>query len=396
MSAVWSAVRAAVAYRRVEAVLQHVPRAARIAVACSGGVDSALAAWLMQRRGHRLTALFMKNWEDEDAPGVCTAAADLTAARTVCKQLDIPLAVVNLSHEYWEQIFSALLRGLAAGITPNPDTLCNREIKFGAFLQHARGLGADFIVTGHYARIVPDDGALALHKGADLRKDQSYFLYGLGAPALAQSAFPLGALHKRAVRRLARRLGMSNCDRPGSTGICFIGPRRFAEFMRRYLPDEPGPICDPAGRELGRHRGLALHTIGQRQGLGIGGVAGAADGPWYVAEKDHARNRLIVVQGHAHPDLLADRVCVRELHWIGAAPPSLPFSCTAKTRYRQPDVACRILAMHPDGGGTVQFEIPQRALTPGQAIVFYSGMQCLGGAVIVQANNKTSPTTKDS
>jgi tRNA-uridine 2-sulfurtransferase len=351
--------------------------AERIIVGMSGGVDSSVAALRLLEAGHDVQGLFMSNWA-EDEEGYCQSAEDFQDAREVCDLLGIPLHRADFAREYREQVFAAFLAGYRAGITPNPDVLCNREIKFGRFLEHAVRLGAARIATGHYART---DGRGRLLRAADPGKDQTYFLHAVSREALRRTLFPLGDLHKREVRAIAKASGLPNHDRKDSTGICFIGERPFAEFLGRYVDDEAGEIEDPEGRRLGRHQGLSRYTLGQRQGLRVGGIAGAGDAPWYVAGKDPARNVLLVVQGQDHPLLFSDALTAAEPHWIEGAAPALPLRCTARTRHRQPDRPCRVEAL-ADGRLGVRFEAPQRALTPGQFIVFYDGELCLGGATI--------------
>jgi tRNA-uridine 2-sulfurtransferase len=343
----------------------------------SGGVDSSVAALRLLDSGHEVEGLFMNNWS-EDEEGYCRSAEDFQDARTVCERLDIPLHYADFSREYRERVFAGFLAGYRAGITPNPDVLCNREIKFGAFLEHSRRLGADAIATGHYART---DTHGRLLRAADADKDQTYFLHAVPAAALRQARFPIGMLLKSQVRAIAKANGLPNHDRKDSTGICFIGERPFAEFLGQHLPDTPGDVEDGEGRVLGRHEGLSRYTLGQRQGLKIGGVAGTDDAPWYVAGKDLARNVLRVVQGHDHPALLARSLEATAPRWVAGAAPRLPLSCTARTRHRQPDRPCRVEARDGDGL-RVTFEQPQRALTPGQFVVFYDGDVCLGGATI--------------
>ena len=353
----------------------------RIVVGLSGGVDSAVAALLLQRQGYRVEGLFMKNWEEDDRDGQCSAAQDLADARAVAERLEIPLHAVNFSAEYWERVFEHFLAEYRAGRTPNPDVLCNREIKFRAFLDHALALGADAIATGHYARIEHGEGPVRLLKGADSAKDQSYFLYMLGQPALRRARFPLGERHKPEVRRLAAEAGFPNHAKRDSTGICFIGERNFRGFLARYLPARPGPIRSADGTLIGRHHGLLYYTLGQRQGLGIGGIRGYPDQPWYVIAKNLDDNTLVVAQGRDHPALYQRSLIAADLHWIAETAPHLPLRCAAKTRYRQPDQACTV---KPGDAGQlrVDFDRPQWAVTPGQAVVFYRGDQCLGGGTI--------------
>jgi len=345
----------------------------------SGGVDSSVAALLLKNQGYHVVGLFMKNWDDDDGTEYCTAATDLLDADQVCHQLGIDLHTVNFAAEYRDNVFAGFLREYAAGRTPNPDVLCNREIKFKQFVDHAADLGADRIATGHYARLEPDmDGRMLLKKALDADKDQTYFLQAVPAEKLAHCLFPLGGLQKSEVRMLARDAGFLNHRKKDSTGICFIGERRFAEFLSRYLHGEPGPIRDPSGATVGRHRGLAYYTIGQRQGLGIGGLPGRPEAPWFVVDKDCRTNTLIVTQ--RPEDLKGSWLSVTDLNWL-VAPPPLPFCATAKIRYRQADQPC---TLHPRADGTlgVSFGSPQRAITPGQYACFYQGDVCLGGGVI--------------
>jgi tRNA-uridine 2-sulfurtransferase len=354
----------------------------RIAVGLSGGVDSAVAALLLKRAGHRLTGVFMKNWDDDDEADFCPAEQDLRDAREICERLDIELQTISFSAEYWNRVFRHFLEEYQAGRTPNPDILCNQEIKFRAFLDYALSRGAESIATGHYAR-VEKDGTTRLLRSLDRTKDQTYFLHTLNQSQLARSRFPIGHLKKTAVRELAARAGFPNHAKKDSTGICFIGERRFREFLERYLPRRPGEIRTLEDEIIGRHQGLMFHTIGQRQGLGIGGRKASSGEPWYVADKDPLHNILRVVQGVDHPALFHRRLRASRLHWIAGFPPSLPLSCTARIRYRQPDQDC-LLTPAPDGG-IVEFRGPQRAVTPGQSVVFYDGEVCLGGGIIETA-----------
>ncbi|HET9339061.1 MAG TPA: tRNA 2-thiouridine(34) synthase MnmA [Casimicrobiaceae bacterium] len=358
-------------------------RRERVIVGLSGGVDSSVAALLEKRAGHEVVGVFMKNWEDDDTDEHCTSRADLVDAAAVADVLGIELDAVNFAAEYRERVFAAFLHEYRAGRTPNPDVLCNSEIKFRAFLDHARTLGADRIATGHYARVRRVGGRVELLKGADASKDQSYFLHRLTQDQLAPVAFPVGGLAKRRVREIAREAGLPTHAKRDSTGICFIGERPFREFLARYLPRTPGPILTLDGREVGRHMGLAYYTLGQRQGLGIGGSRGAVAAPWFVADKDAERNALVVVQGHEHPRLHATRVDAIEPHWIAGMPPALPARLAAKTRYRMADAAC-VVAESPEGLRAT-FDAPQFAPTPGQYLVIYDGDACLGGAVIASA-----------
>ncbi len=358
---------------------------ARIVVGLSGGVDSAVAAWLLKQQGHDVVGVFMKNWEDDDDDEYCSSRTDLVDAAAIADVVGIELEAVNFAADYRERVFAHFLTECRAGRTPNPDVLCNSEIKFRAFLDHARTLGADRIATGHYARSRVVDGRVQLLKAADGGKDQSYFLHRLTQAQLAPVVFPLGDLHKRDVRKLAREVGIPTWAKKDSTGICFIGERPFRDFLARYLPREPGPIVTPEGRVLGEHTGLAYYTLGQRQGLGIGGVRGTdagGDGAWFVAGKDLARNRLVVVRGHAHPLLYRRDVRALAPHWIAGHAPALPARFGAKTRYRMPDAGCTVAWDAADAGLAARFDAPQWAPTPGQYLVLYDGDACLGGAVI--------------
>ncbi|WP_295389835.1 tRNA 2-thiouridine(34) synthase MnmA [uncultured Thiodictyon sp.] len=357
----------------------------RVMVGLSGGVDSAVAAHRLIAQGYRVEALFMKNWEEDDEPGYCAAAQDLRDATAVAQRLGIALHTVNFATEYWDQVFAYFLEEYRALRTPNPDVLCNREIKFRAFLDHALGLGADWIATGHYARVTRDPDGCRLRLCADPNKDQTYFLYLLDQSQLSHALFPLADISKPEVRAIARGLGLDNAAKPDSTGICFIGERRFRDFLARYLPREPGPIETPEGQRLGEHQGLAYYTIGQRQGLGVGGVVGATDAPWFVAAKDPGRNALILVQGGDHPLLRSRCLAADRLHWTGGAPPGpLPFHCQARLRHRQPLQACELTAVRGDTC-EVRFAEPQRAVAPGQSVVFYATDTCLGGATVERA-----------
>jgi tRNA-uridine 2-sulfurtransferase len=353
----------------------------QVIVGLSGGVDSSVAAILLQQQGYQVEGLFMKNWEEDDTQEYCSAEVDLADARSVSESLGITLHAINFSAEYWDEVFSHFLTEYEAGRTPNPDILCNREIKFKAFLDHAIHRGADFIATGHYARSRKVDGQYQLLKGLDNGKDQSYFLYTLGQHQLARALFPVGELQKSEVRKIAEEHHLVTHDKKDSTGICFIGERNFREFLSRYLPAKPGEIQTPEGVVIGQHNGLMYYTLGQRQGLGIGGVAGRNDDPWYVADKDMERNVLIAVQGHDHPLLYSSSLTAGQLSWVDGTGPKAPFRCHAKTRYRQPDQACTITHLD-DEGCEVVFDEPQLAVTPGQSVVFYVDEICLGGGVI--------------
>jgi len=360
----------------------------KIVVGLSGGVDSAVAALLAKRAGHEVVGLFMKNWEDDDDDEYCSTREDLVDAVSAAERIGIEVEAVNFAAEYKERVFASFLAEYRAGRTPNPDVLCNAEIKFRAFLDHAMALGADKIATGHYARVEERRDAASgttrfvLLRGLDPGKDQSYFLHRLTQEQLARTLFPVGHLHKSEVRRIAREAGLANHAKRDSTGICFIGERPFREFLSRYLPREPGPIVTPAGERVGAHEGLMYYTIGQRQGLGIGGRRDGAGEPWYVAGKDLAANKLIVVQGHDHDMLLRRELAAADASCIAGEPPSgnaTPLG--AKTRYRQADSACTLDVRGTSGFG-LTFEAPQWAVTPGQSAVLYRGDECLGGGVI--------------
>ena len=358
----------------------------KIIVGMSGGVDSSVSAWLLMRQGYQVEGLFMKNWEEDDTAEYCSASEDLADAQQVCDRLGIPLHTVNFSSEYWDQVFEYFLHEYRIGRTPNPDIMCNREIKFKAFLDHAQTLGARRIATGHYVQTREHDGRVELLRGLDGNKDQSYFLYALNQYQLEHALFPVGELDKGEVRDIARREGFVVHDKKDSTGICFIGERKFRDFLQRFLPAQPGEIYSSDGVRLGTHTGLMYYTIGQRQGLGIGGTEPGNDDPWYVVAKEMAHNRLVVAQGVDNPLLFRDRCRVTDLHWIGATADTLPFECSAKIRYRQQDSSCRITLI--DGGcAEIEFAEPQRAVTPGQALVLYQGAVCLGGGTIESAYN---------
>lgn len=361
-----------------------------IMVGMSGGVDSSVAALLLQQQGHNIRGLFMKNWEEDDEKGYCSATVDLEDAAAVAKQLGIELLTRNFSSEYWDNVFQDFLVEYRRGRTPNPDVICNKEIKFKVFLNHALELGSEYIATGHYARIESRNGFYHLLKARDKDKDQSYFLYTLQQQQLSKTVFPLGELHKSDVRLQAKRVHFDNFSKKDSTGICFIGERKFKAFLGQYLPIQPGDIRTLEGQYLGKHQGLMYYTIGQRQGLGIGGHQGYGEDPWYVADKRLADNTLLVVQGHDNPLLFSQELTAKNLHWVTQTPGPVPFSCTAKTRYRQQDQMCTIESLARDQC-VVQFEQPQRAITPGQSVVVYRGDECLGGGIIDTCiNNRTS------
>jgi tRNA-uridine 2-sulfurtransferase len=354
----------------------------KIVVGLSGGVDSAVAALLLKRAGHDVVGLFMKNWEDDDDDEYCSTREDLIDAVSAAERIGIEIEAVNFAAEYRERVFASFLAEYRAGRTPNPDILCNAEIKFKAFLDHAMHLGAEKIATGHYARVEQREGRYRLLKGLDPGKDQSYFLHRLNQAQLARTLFPVGELHKSEVRRIAREAGLANHAKRDSTGICFIGERPFREFLSRYLPREPGPIVSAEGERVGEHAGLMYYTIGQRQGLGIGGRRDGGGQPWYVARKELETNTLVVVQGHDHPLLLRPALEAADASWIAGRPPAANGEAFgAKTRYRQADAECD-LAVESAAAFGLRFAAPQWAVTPGQSAVVYHGEECLGGGII--------------
>ncbi|OGV71698.1 MAG: tRNA 2-thiouridine(34) synthase MnmA [Methylophilales bacterium RIFCSPHIGHO2_02_FULL_57_10] len=353
----------------------------RVVVGMSGGVDSSVTALLLKQQGYDVVGLFMKNWEDDDTDDYCPAKQDLIDAVSVADRIGIDIEAVNFSKEYKDKVFANFLAEYQAGRTPNPDVLCNSEIKFRAFLDHALGLGADLIATGHYAKVREVDGLFQLLKAEDGNKDQSYFLYRLDQAQLSRTLFPLGGLYKREVREIARKAGLSTSEKKDSTGICFIGEQPFREFLNRYLPKQPGEMRTPEGRVVGKHEGLMYYTIGQRHGLCIGGGKEGTGEPWFVAGKDMQNNVLIVVQGHEHPLLFSDHLAANQLHWIAGYDPRVHWVYTAKTRYRQPDAPCEIDSISNDFCAIV-FGQPQWAVTPGQSVVVYESQVCLGGGII--------------
>ncbi|MGA9855922.1 MAG: tRNA 2-thiouridine(34) synthase MnmA [Gammaproteobacteria bacterium] len=355
----------------------------RVIVGLSGGVDSSVAALLLKQQGYAVEGLFMDNWEDDEESHYCTSAQDFQDACQICEQLDIPLHKVNFSVEYRARVFKYFLDEYAAGRTPNPDVLCNSEIKFKVFLEYATRLGAQLIATGHYVRSEKTNEGMRLLRSHDVGKDQSYFLHAVSQKALCMSLFPVGAMLKPEVRACAREAGFVNHAKKDSTGICFIGERNFRQFLTKYMPAQPGDIETPMGEVLGVHQGLMYYTLGQRQGLGIGGRRESPGTPWYVAAKDLRRNVLVMVQGHDHPSLHQQSLSAGNLHWISGAPPGPQFLCTAKSRYRQMDQTCHVTIVDAQHC-RVEFEQPQRALTPGQYVVFYKNDECLGGGVIDQ------------
>ncbi|HDR1156872.1 TPA: tRNA 2-thiouridine(34) synthase MnmA [Pasteurella multocida] len=357
-------------------------RKKKVICGMSGGVDSSVSAFILQQQGYQVEGLFMKNWEEDDDTDYCTAAADLADAQAVCDKLGIKLHKINFAAEYWDNVFEHFLQEYKAGRTPNPDILCNKEIKFKAFLDYAaEDLGADYIATGHYVRRGEKDEQCQLLRGLDNNKDQSYFLYTLSKDQVAQSLFPVGEIEKPIVRAIAEDLGLATAKKKDSTGICFIGERKFKDFLARYLPAQPGEIRTVEGKVVGRHDGLMYHTLGQRKGLGIGGVKGMGEDPFYVVEKDLVNNVLVVAQGHDNSALLSSGLIASQLHWVDRQPIRQPVRCTVKTRYRQEDIPCEIQPIN-DETIRVVFDEPQIAVTPGQSAVFYQGEICLGGGVI--------------
>jgi tRNA-specific 2-thiouridylase len=359
----------------------------RVVVGMSGGVDSAVAAWLLKQQGHEVIGLFMKNWEDDDDDEHCSTRQDLIDAAAAADVIGIELEAVNFAAEYKDRVFADFLREYSAGRTPNPDVLCNAEIKFKAFLDHAMQLGAESIATGHYARVRSDPASdgFELLRGVDRSKDQSYFLHRLNQAQLARTLFPVGELRKAEVRGMAAQIGLPNAAKKDSTGICFIGERPFREFLNRYLPMRPGPIRDADGRVVGEHVGLAFYTLGQRKGIGIGGTRDGSGEPWFVARKDMATNTLWIVQGHDHPWLMSDRLVALDAAWVSGRAPEPGARLTAKTRYRQADAGCTVAAVDGDRF-ELAFDEPQWAVTPGQSAVLYCGEASLGGGVIESAS----------
>ena len=354
----------------------------RVVVGLSGGVDSSVTAWLLKQQGYEVIGLFMKNWEDDDDSEYCSTRQDWLDVASVADVIGVDVEAVNFAAEYKERVFAGFLREYQAGRTPNPDVLCNAEIKFKAFLDHAMSLGADTIATGHYARVrQAANGKFELLKAFDHTKDQSYFLHRLNQAQLSRTLFPLGEIPKTRVREIAAEIGLPNAKKKDSTGICFIGERPFRDFLNRYLPTQPGPMKTPEGKVVGEHIGLAFYTLGQRKGIGLGGSRDGSGDAWYVARKDMASNTLYVVQGHDHPWLLTSELNAADLSWVAGGPPAAGATMAAKTRYRQSDAPCTVVAAEGDAL-KLSFAEPQWAVTPGQSAVLYDGDVCLGGGII--------------
>ena len=353
----------------------------KVVVGMSGGVDSSVAAYLLKQQGYDVIGVFMKNWEEDDTDDYCSAAEDMADAKSIADKLDIPFKTINFSAEYWDRVFEYFLEEYRSGRTPNPDIMCNKEIKFKAFLDYAVVLGAEYIATGHYVRVDRSSGSSLMLRGVDGNKDQSYFLYTLNQDQLSKSLFPVGELEKSEVRKIAEEQGFVTANKKDSTGICFIGERKFKDFLEQFIPAQPGNIEDDQGKVIGQHSGLMYHTLGQRKGIGIGGLADKSEQPWYVVAKDLKRNVLIVGQGHDHPLLLSHGLIASQLHWV--QPVNIPdsFRCTAKSRYRQQDFDCLVEKIDQENW-RVSFDKKQRAITPGQSVVLYKNEQCLGGGII--------------
>jgi tRNA-uridine 2-sulfurtransferase len=369
-------------------VLEKSPQETRVVVGMSGGVDSSVAALLLKEQGYDVIGIFMKNWDDTDENGVCTATEDYNDVIRVCNQIGIPYYAVNFEKQYWDKVFTYFLDEYKAGRTPNPDVMCNKEIKFKAFLEHAMKLGANYLATGHYARVEYRGGEYKMLRGVDENKDQTYFLNQLGQEQLEKVMFPLGSIDKKEVREIAKKAGLATATKKDSTGICFIGERNFKEFLSNYLPAQPGKMQTLDGKVMGKHEGLMYHTIGQRHGLGIGG----AGEPWFAVGKDLKKNILYVGQAFDNPALYSDSILATNVHWTSSKAPTGEFSCTAKFRYRQPDNGVTVIPLE-DGKVRVVFDEPIRAITPGQAVVFYNGDECLGGGTIDEVFKEDSKLT---
>ena len=376
-------------------IMPNMNTSPKVVVGMSGGVDSSVSAYLLQQQGYQVVGLFMKNWEEDDTDEYCSAAVDLADAQAVCDKLNIKLYTINFAAEYWDNVFEHFLSEYKAGRTPNPDILCNKEIKFKAFLEYAaQDLGADYIATGHYVRKRTTGDKVELLRGVDNNKDQSYFLYTLSEDQVRQSLFPIGELEKPQVRKIAEQLGLATASKKDSTGICFIGERKFSDFLARYLPAQAGAIRTVDGQIIGKHQGLMYHTLGQRKGLGIGGLKQADDTPWYVVDKDIKNNELIVAQGHDHPALFSDGLIAQQLHWVDRKAVTKPFTCTVKTRYRQQDIQCQVNPISEDKIEVI-FANPVAAVTPGQSAVFYQDEVCLGGGIIEERIIRTKESSSD-
>jgi len=353
----------------------------KVVVGLSGGVDSSVAAYLLTQQGYDVIGVFMKNWEEDDTDDYCSAAEDMADAKSIADKLDIPFKTINFSAEYWDRVFEYFLEEYRAGRTPNPDVMCNKEIKFKAFLDYAIVLGANYIATGHYVRVDRSSGSSLMLRGIDSNKDQSYFLYTLNQEQLNKSLFPVGELEKNDVRKIAEEQGFVTADKKDSTGICFIGERKFKDFLEQFIPAQPGDIEDEHGKIIGKHCGLMYHTLGQRKGIGIGGLADKSEQPWYVVAKDLKRNVLVVGQGHNHPLMLSKGLIASQFHWIQPDNISDSFRCTAQSRYRQQNFDCLVERVDQENW-RVTFDEKQRAVTPGQSVVLYKNEQCLGGGII--------------
>jgi len=353
----------------------------KVVVGMSGGVDSSVAAYLLKQQGYDVIGVFMKNWEEDDTDEYCAAAEDMADAKSIADKLEIPFKTINFSAEYWDRVFEYFLEEYRSGRTPNPDIMCNKEIKFKAFLDYATVLGAEYIATGHYVRVERANGDSLMLRGVDNNKDQSYFLYTLNQQQLNRSLFPVGELEKSEVRKIAEEQGFITANKKDSTGICFIGERKFKDFLEQYIPAQPGNIEDDQGNVIGKHSGLMYHTLGQRKGIGIGGLADKSEQPWYVVDKDLKRNVLIVGQGHDHPLMLSDGLIASQFHWVQPENITGSFRCTAKSRYRQQDFACLVEKLDEENW-QISFDEKQRAVTPGQSVVLYQDEICLGGGII--------------